>query len=70
MNKKEITEITGPILNREQVMKRLRISATTLWIWQLRGEFPKPLKLKNRLYWKKEDITEWLKGKTKTYRSK
>jgi prophage regulatory protein len=43
---------------------RLGISKNTIWRLVRKGEFPKPIKLSEKVtVWKAEDVLAWMKGK-------
>lgn len=54
--------LTGP-----QVQKRYQISEMTLWRWQRNEDlnFPKPMRVGKRKYYKEEDLTAWERERAK-----
>jgi predicted DNA-binding transcriptional regulator AlpA len=44
------------------VAERLDVSLTTLWRLRRRGDFPKPVIINSRLYWRCADISRWARG--------
>jgi len=52
------------ILNQATILASLGISKTTLWRMIGRGDFPKPIKLGERLNgWRVETFEQWLESK-------
>lgn len=51
----------GPVRPRPAIAPLVPISAATLWRKVKAGEFPKPVKLYERVTaWRAEDVREWL----------
>jgi predicted DNA-binding transcriptional regulator AlpA len=44
------------------VAERLDVSQTTLWRHRRRGDFPKPIIINSRLFWRVADIVRWAHG--------
>jgi predicted DNA-binding transcriptional regulator AlpA len=47
------------ILSTRRVRERLGVSRTTLWKLRQRPDFPLPVALHHRLYWRSADIAQW-----------
>lgn len=54
------------LVNSKVVMKRLgQISRVTLWryVKDPELEFPQPVMLRKRRYWKEDDLTNWVESR-------
>jgi len=59
--------MNSDFLERNQVLKYLRISAPTLYRWMERRGFPRPLRPgARRRIWRRSEIDAWLEGTRKT----
>ncbi len=60
----------GPVRPRPAVASVVPISAATLWRKVKAGEFPRPVKLYERVTaWRAEEVREWLDAQAKGARS-
>ena len=50
------------LITKKEVMEKLNISSTTLWIWEKR-KYLIPVKIGRRIFYKRQDIEELTKGK-------
>ncbi len=49
-------------LRQAAILKMIPISPATLWRWTAAGEFPKPVKLSQRVTgWRVDDVSRWLR---------
>ena len=49
------------ILRKSEVLERIRVSATTLWRMQGRGEFPPSFRIsRGAVGWRESDIERWI----------
>lgn len=52
------------LLRRDEVLKRVGISETTLYRWMKEGRFPQPVQLGPRaVAWPESDLREWQEGR-------
>ncbi len=61
--KTETTNTEREFLQRREVEEIMGVSAVTLWRWVKKGILPKPTKVGNINYFKKQDIMDVLNGK-------
>jgi predicted DNA-binding transcriptional regulator AlpA len=57
--------MNSEILSSSDILKKFRISPTTLWRWRQKGFIPKPdYQIGARPYWDAEELKEHLKQTT------
>jgi len=52
-------------LTGKEVIERLQVCKTSIYIWAKKGLFPQPIKVDNLLYWTEQEIDEWVKSRPK-----
>jgi prophage regulatory protein len=54
----------GPVLlSKAQVLKKIPVTAPTLWAWCRAGKFPRPRALgPNRTVWLASEVDEWIRA--------
>jgi predicted DNA-binding transcriptional regulator AlpA len=51
------------LLSKAEVLKRVPVTAPTLWSWVRQGRFPKPRALgPNKTCWLQSDIDDWIRA--------
>ena len=50
------------LITKKEVMEKLNISSTTLWIWEKR-KYLVPVKIGRRIFYKRKDIENLTNGK-------
>ena len=50
------------LITKKEVMEKLNISSTTLWIWEKR-KYLVPIKIGRRIFYKRQDIEDLTNGK-------
>jgi prophage regulatory protein len=51
-------------LSKAQVLKRIPVTAPTLWSWVRAGQFPKPRVLsQNKVVWLASEIDAWMRAR-------
>lgn len=54
------------ILSKREVLRRLKISNTTLYEMTKSGEFPRPFQVRNRkIGWLRHEVDEWIRQRAK-----
>jgi prophage regulatory protein len=52
------------ILRKQEVLRRIGVSASTLWRMEREGEFPSPVRIStNRVGWVETEIDEWIQAR-------
>jgi prophage regulatory protein len=50
-------------LSKAQVLKKVPVTAPTLWSWVRQGKFPKPRAISpNKTVWLEADVDAWMKA--------
>jgi predicted DNA-binding transcriptional regulator AlpA len=52
---------TDLLWTNKTVCDRLDVSLTTLWRMRTRADFPRPIIINFRLYWRVAEVTSWAK---------
>ena len=50
------------LITKKEVMEKLNISSTTLWIWEKR-KYLVPVKIGHRIFYRRQDIEDLTNGK-------
>ncbi len=60
-------KMTDHLLISKNIHKILNISDMTLWRWlnDPKMEFPQPIYIRSRRYWKESEINNWLENRQK-----
>lgn len=46
------------------VVKKIGMGRSTIWLWSKEGKFPKPIKFSTKVtVWEEEKIDEWIQSK-------
>lgn len=48
------------LLPTGEVKRRVPLSDATLWRWIKAGEFPKPMKIVGKNFWRADEINQWI----------
>ena len=47
-----------------QVIQKIGVGKSTIWLWSKEGKFPKPIKISTKVtVWEEEKIDEWIQLK-------
>mgnify|MGYP003596193242 CR=1 FL=1 len=47
-----------------QVIEKIGVGKSTIWLWSKEGKFPKPIKISTKVtVWEEEKIDEWIQLK-------
>jgi prophage regulatory protein len=62
--KPEATQMHDYLLSLEQLYDLVPLERTTIWRMWKRGQFPEPVHIGRRIFWKKSVIERWLESRT------
>jgi prophage regulatory protein len=56
-------------LSKAQVLKKIPITAPTLWSWVRQGKFPRPRAICNKTVWLEAEVDAWMQARPlRTYK--
>ena len=50
-------------LSKQQVLKKIPITAPTLWAWVRAGKFPRPRAIFNKTVWVAAEVDAWMQAR-------
>ena len=50
-------------LSKQQVLKKIPITAPTLWAWVRQGKFPRPRAIFNKTVWIAAEVDAWMQAR-------
>jgi predicted DNA-binding transcriptional regulator AlpA len=50
------------LLSKAQVLKKIPVTAPTLWAWVRAGKFPRPRAISNRTCWIEAEVDAWIRA--------
>lgn len=49
------------LIRRKEVLRRIKVDPSTLYLWRKAGKFPPPARVtKRHPEWRESDVTDWL----------
>ena len=61
---KRVGNENGQFMNREQVLKVIPVSQSTLYLMMADGAFPKPKQIyRNSVAWSRKEVEQWIEEK-------
>jgi prophage regulatory protein len=67
---KEVAEPPLIFLSKQEVLRRIPVTAVTLWQWVRSNRFPKPVAIsENKVGWIEAEVDQWMRQRpTKQYK--
>jgi len=57
----------GRLIRLPEVVEKVGLGKSTVWLWVKQHKFPKPIKLSARVtVWKESDINKWIEEREKS----
>jgi|SRR6516164_2040242 prophage regulatory protein len=50
-------------LSKQQVLKKIPVTAPTLWAWVRQGKFPRPRAIYNKTVWIASEVDAWMQAR-------
>jgi prophage regulatory protein len=50
-------------LSKAQVLKKIPVTAPTLWAWVRKGKFPRPRAIFNKTVWVAAEVDAWMQAR-------
>lgn len=50
-------------LSKAQVLKKIPVTAPTLWVWVRQGKFPRPRAIFNKTVWVAAEVDAWMQAR-------
>jgi predicted DNA-binding transcriptional regulator AlpA len=50
-------------LSKQQVLKKIPVTAPTLWAWVRQGKFPRPRAIFNKTVWVAAEVEAWMEAR-------
>jgi predicted DNA-binding transcriptional regulator AlpA len=50
-------------LSKQQVLKKIPVTAPTLWAWVRQGKFPRPRAIFNKTVWVAAEVDAWMQAR-------
>ena len=50
-------------LSKQQVLKKIPVTAPTLWAWVRAGKFPRPRAIFNKTVWVAAEVDAWMQAR-------
>jgi len=64
INDAELEQPSLVFLSKAQVLKKIPITAPTLWSWCREGKFPRPRAISpNKTVWLASEVDEWMRAR-------